>query len=334
MANHEPIRVAVSGAAGRIGYSLVFRIAAGGLFGPEQRVSLSLLELPEARAALEGCAMELKDCAFPLLAEVSTSIDSRAAFRGADWIILLGGKPFSPNSSSRLDLLRENAPIMVEQGRAINEAAPTARVLVVAQPCCTNCLIAKSQAPDVPPEHWFALNQLARMRAMSLIADKTGMSVTQISRVTAWGNNSRQAYVDLRNAWINGQPALEAIDDPAWVKKVMEPAVAGRGREILSVRGSSPAGSVAQAILGTIHAITTPTPFERWFNASVVSDGSYDVPRGLVFGFPLSTSDGRNWSIVDGLYLDQFARERIAANVSELEHEASAVSHLLGNILA
>jgi malate dehydrogenase len=333
MASHQPVRVAVSGAAGRIGYSLVFRIAAGGLFGPEQKVSLSLLELPEARAGLDACAMELKDCAFPLLEELTTSVQPPRAFEDADWIILLGGKPFSPKLSNRLDVLRENAPIMVEQGRAINDYAPNARVLVVTQPSCTNCMVAKSQAPNVPVEHWFALNQLARMRATALVAEKTGMPVTQVSRITIWGNNSRTAYVDLRNARIGGQPAVEVIDDPAWLKKVMEPAVAARGREILRVRGSSPAGSVAQAILGTIHAITTPTPFDRWFNAAVASDGSYEVPRGLVFGFPLSTSDGRSWSIVDGIYVNQHTRERIAANVMELEHEASAVSHLLGNIL-
>jgi malate dehydrogenase len=334
MTNHEPVRVAVSGAAGRIGYSLVFRIAAGGLFGPDQPVALSLLELPEARAGLEACAMELKDCAFPLLAGITTGIDSPAAFESADWIILLGGRPFSPQITSRLDLLRENAPIMVEQGRAINQSAPNARVLVVAQPCCTNCLVACSQARHVPREHWFALNQLGRMRATALIAEKTGVQISQVSRLTVWGNNSREAYVDLQNARVNGEPALEVIDDRAWIKKVMEPAVAGRGREILRVRGSAPAGSVAQAILGTIHAITTPTPFERWFNVGVISDGSYGVPRGLVFGFPLSTTDGRKWSIVEGLYVDEHTRERIAANVAELEREASAISHLLGNVLA
>lgn len=332
MANDEPIRVAVSGAAGRIGYALVFRIAAGGLFGPDQPISLSLLELPEARAGLEACAMELKDCAFPLLRELRTGIDSPAAFEAADWIILLGGRPFSNQITSRLDLLRENAPIMVEQGRAINKSAPNARVLVVAQPCCTNCLVARSQAPGVPGEHWFALTQLARMRATSLIAEKTGAQITQVSRVTVWGNNSREAYVDLHNARVNDKPALEAIDDRAWIKQVMEPAVAGRGREVLRVRGSAPAGSVAQAILGTIHAVTTPTPFDGWFNAGVISNGCYGVRRGLVFGFPLATTDGRNWSIVESLYVDEYAQERIAANVAELEREANAVSHLLGNV--
>jgi malate dehydrogenase len=329
---NKPIRVAISGAAGRIGYSSVFRIAAGGMFGPNQPVSLALLELPEARNRLEACAMELKDCAFPLLTELKVGTDSRPAFDGADWIILLGGKPFSTELANRLDLLRDNAPAMMEQGRAINQLAPEARVLVVAQPCNTNCLIAKSQAPSVPPEHWFALNQLSLLRAVGMISEKTGAPVSQISRVVVWGNNSKTAYIDLRNARIGEKPALEVIGDPSWAREIMEPHVVKRDREILAVRGSTPAGAVAQAILLTIRSITTPTPFGRWFPAGVISDGSYGVPRGLVFGFPLVTPDGQRWSIVDGLYVDETARDRIAANVAELEHEVTAVSHLLGNI--
>jgi malate dehydrogenase len=332
MTQIEPIRVAVSGAAGRIGYSLVFRIAAGGLFGPEQPVELRLLELHEAHPRLEACAMELTDCAYPLLADLKIGTDSREVFQGADWVILLGGKPFSTDVPNRLDLLRANAPTMVEQGRAINQAAPTARVLVVAQPCNTNCLIAQSQAVDVPAEHWFSLNQLVRLRAVSMIAEKIGVPVSQISRVTVWGNHSKTAYVDIRNAWVGDKPALDVIDDMSWVKGVMEPTVVMRDREVLKVRGTTPAGAVAQAILGTIRSITTPTPFGRWFAAGVVSDGSYHVPRGLVFGFPLVTADGRSWSIVEGLYVDEIARERIAANVAELEHEATVISHLLGGI--
>ncbi len=334
MTHVVPVRVAVSGAAGRIGYSLVFRIASGGLFGSDQPVSLSLLELPAARPGLEACAMELKDCAFPLLQGLKIGVDPSEAFADADWIILLGGKPFSPSVANRHDLLRENASIMVEHGRAINRAAPYSRILVVTQPSNTNCLIAKSQAPHVPAESWFALTQLARLRAVSMLADKTGTPIAHISRVCVWGNNSRTAYVDLGNARIGDQPALEAVGDPAWIKNVMEPALATRGREILKVRGSAPAGSVSQAILSTVRSITTPTPFQRWFCAGVVSDGSYDVPRGMVFGFPLITRDGGDWSIVTGLHVDETARERIAANVAELEHEAAAVSHLLGNVLA
>jgi malate dehydrogenase len=325
----KPIRVAVAGAAGNIGYSLVFRIAAGGLFGPDQPVALQLLELHHALPQLEACAMELHDSAYPLLAGMTIGTDSREIFRDADWIILLGGKPLSRETPDRIDLLRTNALTMVEQGRAINQAAPTARVLVVAQPCNTNCLIALSQAKDVPKEHWFAMNRLPWLRAVSMVAEKTNASVSQISRVTVWGNTSRTAYIDVRHALVGDKPVLEAIGDSEWITKVMEPTVVGRDREILEVRGTTPAGSVAQAILGTIRSITIPTLYERWFPACVVSDGSYGIPRGLVFGLPVVTRDGQTWSIVDDLYLDETASERIAANVAELEHESLAISHLL-----
>jgi malate dehydrogenase len=329
MTTVNPVRVAVAGAAGHIGYSLVFRIAAGGLFGPEQPVALQLLELHQALPQLEACAMELKDSAYPLLAGLTIGTDSREIFRGADWIILLGGKPLSHEIADRIDLLRTNASAMVEQGRAINQAAPTARVLVVAQPCNTNCLIALSQAQDVPKEHWFALNRLPWMRAVSMIAEKANVPVSQVSRATVWGNTSRTAYIDIRHALAGDKPALEAIGDPEWASGVLEPTVVRRDREILKVRGTTPAGSVAQAILGTIRSITTPTPYERWFPAAVVSDGSYGIPRGLVFGLPLMTRDGQTWSVVDDLYIDEIAIARIAANVAELERESLVISHLL-----
>jgi malate dehydrogenase len=328
----EPIRVAVAGAAGRIGYALVFRLASGGLFGPDQPVALSLLELPEARARLEACAMEVRDCAFPLLTDVRIGVDAPEVFQGADWVILLGGRPFTTDMPDRLELLRRNAPTMVEHGRAINQAAPNARVLVVTQPSNTNCLIAKSQAPNVAVERWFALTQLVRLRAMSMIAERTGVPAAHVSGVIVWGNNSHSAHVDLHHAKVRGKAVRDAIGDPGWIQNVMNPIVLSRGREILRVRGTAPAGSVAQAILGTIRSLITPTPFERWFSVGVVSRGEYNVPRGLVFGFPVMTADGRNWSVVDGLYVDEVARERIAANVAELEREAAAVSHLLGRM--
>jgi malate dehydrogenase len=330
MATTGPIRIAISGAAGRIGYSLIFRIANGGLFGHEQSVELSLLDLPETHPRLEARAMELKDCAFPLLAGVRIAPDPVQAFEGADWVILLGGKPFRPQTQSRFDLLRDNAPIMVAHGRAINRAAPRARVLVVASPCNTNCLLAMSHAQDVPKEHWFALNQVFRMRAIALVAERAGVPVTQVTRLTVWGNNSEAVYVDLWNARIGNQPALQVIDDPAWTRDVLEPAISERAGEIIRLTGGSPAGSAAQAILTSIRAITAPTPFEHWFGAGVLSDGSYGVPRGLVFGFPLLTADGKSWTIAQGHYLDEHARERIAQNIAELELEASSVSHLLG----
>ena len=325
----EPIRIAIAGAGGRIGYSLVFRIANGGLFGQEQPVALSLLELPDALPRLEACAMELHDCAFPLLADLRFGSDPLRMFAGADWAILAGGKPFRPDVRVRFDLLRDNAPIMIDHARAINQVAPTARVLVVVNPSNTNTLIAMSQAPNVPPNHWFAINHFLRMRAMAALAEKVGVPVTQITRLTVWGNNSETAYIDLGNTRIGNQPALDVISDADWIRNVFEPKVGNRGREIMKLSGTTPAASIAHAILTTIRAINTPTPFEHWFGAGVVSDGSYGVPRGLIFGFPLLTADGKSWSIAQGHYLDIHGQEHIAQNVAELEHEASVVSHLL-----
>lgn len=332
MADLPPIRVAVSGAAGRIAYSLVFRIANGGMFGPQQPVSLRLLDVPEAVDPLRACELELRDCASLLTADLMSTTEPRRAFEGADWIILMGGKPFTPERRNRLDLLRANAPVMVEHGRAINQVAPTARILVVTSPSNANCMVAKSQANGVPDSHWFALTQVARMRAIGLIAEKVGAPPAQVRRVTVWGNNSESLLIDLRPALIGERPALEMINDPAWVEDVLGPTVAGRNDEIYRLRNAMPAGSIAQAILGTVRSIVTPTPYERWFCAGVVSDGSYEVPRGLVFGFPLTTADGTTWSIVPNCYLDEIARQRIASNVAEIQHEATAVNDVLGAI--
>ncbi len=332
MADVQPIRVAVSGAAGRIAYSLVFRIAAGGMFGPNQPVALRLLERDEAQSQLQGCELELRDCASALLTELKSTVDPRIAFEGADWIILLGGKPIRPDVRNRLELLRENAPIMVDHGRAINQVAPTARILVVTSPSNANCMVARSQAPHVPEQHWFALSQVIRMRAVGLISEKVGIPPSQVSRVGVWGNNSENAFLDLRPARIGDQPALKVINDELWVKKVLAPTLANRPDEIFRLKGNMPAGSIAQAILSTVRSIVTPTRFEHWFNAGVVSDGSYEVPHGLVFGFPLITADGKTWSIVPNYYLDEDARAALALNIAELEHERSAVSDLLGAI--
>ena len=200
----------------------------------------------------------------------------------------------------------------------------------MASPCNTNCLLAMSHAQDVPKEHWFALNQVFRMRAIAMVAEKAGVPVTQVTRLTVWGNNSEAVFVDLRNARIGNQPALEVIHDPAWTREVLEPAIAERAREIIRLTGGSPAGSAAQAILTTIRAITDAHALRALVRRGVLSDGSYGVPRGLVFGFPLVTADGKSWSIAQGLYLDEHAHKRIAQNVAELELEASSVSHLLG----
>jgi malate dehydrogenase len=327
----EPIRVAVTGAAGRISYSLLFRIAAGGMFGAEQPVFLSLLEVPPAQPLLEALMIELFDCAYPLLAGMRASYDAAEAFAGADWIILIGSAPYQPGIT-RSGLLRANAPIFQAQGRAINEAAPSARILTVASPCNTNCLVAKSMARNVPPEHWFAMTRLDQNRAKAMIAAKAGVPVDQVTRVTAWGNHSPTIYPDFHNTFIGGRPAHEVIRDREWMLKVFEPTVCGRGAQILKLRGGSPAGSAAQAIIGTIRGLTTPTPFEKHLSVGVASDGSYRVPRGLIFSFPVRTEDGINWSIVQRLYHDNYGLDRIAQNIAELEHEATAVSDLLGKV--
>ncbi|MBS0208360.1 MAG: malate dehydrogenase [Planctomycetes bacterium] len=319
-----PIRVAISGASGHLGYNLVFRIAAGALFGPVQSVTLSLLESPKGMRALQALSMELKDCAYPLLNDIELSSDPFEAFHGADWVILLAGWPLNYDQSSRHDLLHKNGPIYVEHGRAINLACPTARILVVAEPCNTNCMIAMHEAPNVAPERWFALNRLDRMRATAMIAEKAQVPVSKVNRVTVWGNHSESIFVDFRNSFIGERPAHELITDQKWVHEVFEPAVATRSREINSLCGTTPAAAAAQAILGTIRSISTPTPFYRRFGAAVCSPGAYDVPKGLVFGLPLRTEDGHQWDVVDDLYIDNYARARLDQNIEELELEKTA----------
>jgi malate dehydrogenase len=327
----EPIRVAVTGAAGRISYALLFRIAAGGMFGSHQPVALSLLDVPENGELLADTTVELRNCVFPMLAGVRWSTDAVEAFDRADWIIMLASAPVRPEMS-RTDLIRANAPTYQEQGRAINESAPCARVLVVANPCNSNCQVARSFARDVPQEHWFAMTRLDQNRAHALLAEKAGVPVDQVSRVTVWGNHSSSVFPDFHNAYIGDRPAPEVINDPHWVRDVYERAIARRGTQVLRLRGASPAGAAAQAILASVRSITTPTPLLHRFSAAVVSDGSYGVPRDLVFGFPLRTEDGKTRSIVQNLFLDAHAQERLAANVAELGFEASIVNGILGTL--
>ncbi len=323
-----PIQIAVSGAAGRISYALLFRIANGGMFGADRPVALSLLEVPAALPMLDVIMMELEDSNFPLLRSVRASSDPAEAFAGADWVILTGGAPYRPGMN-RADALRANAPIYLAQGRAINEAAKTARVVVVANPCNTNCLIAATTCRDVPHDHWFAMTRLDQNRARAMLAHKAGVNVDQVTRVTAWGDHGPSVFADFHNAWVGDRPAHEVIHDRDWVRDVFEPGVAGRGQVIHDVRGASPAASAAQAILGTVRSLTTPTPYGHWFSAGVVSDGSYGIPHGLVFSVPIRTDDGETWSVVQTHYLDGRAQARIAANAAELEQQAAIVSDFL-----
>ena len=324
-----PIRVAVTGAGGQIGYALIFRIASGAVFGPNQHVSLRLLEITPALPALTGTLMELEDCAFPLLADVKATDQAEVAFEGADWVILVGGLP-RKDGMTRADLIRANGPIFTGQGQAINNAAgPNVRVLTVANPCNTNCLIARSHAPKVPADRWFAMTRLDENRATAQLALKAGVPVASVSHVTIWGNHSDTQYPDYKNARIEGRPATEVITDHAWLAETFIPLVAKRGAAVIKARGASSAASAANAAIDSVRSAVTPSS-HGWFSAGVVSDGSYGIPSGLIYSFPLQTQDGRSWSIVQGLAIDDDARKRLDASAAELVSERDAVKDLLG----
>jgi len=328
----QPIRIAITGAGGQIGYALIFRIASGGLFGPGQPVSLRLLEITPALPALKGTLMELEDCAFPLLADVKATDQAPEAFEGADWVILVGGLP-RKEGMSRADLIRANGPIFTGQGRAINDAAgPDVRVLTVANPCNTNALIARSHAPRVPAQRWFAMTRLDQNRAAAQLAIKAGVPVGAVSRMTIWGNHSDTQYPDFKNARIGGKPATEVIAEPAWFADEFVPVVAKRGSAVIKARGASSAASAANAALDSVRAaaVAAATPGDDWFSAGVVSDGSYGIPAGLLYSFPLRSADGKAYAIVPGLPIDDDARRRLDASAEELKAERDAVKDLLG----
>ncbi|WP_422925102.1 malate dehydrogenase [Singulisphaera sp. PoT] len=325
-----PIRIAVTGAGGQIGYALIFRIASGGLFGPDQPVSLRLLEITPALPSLNGTLMELDDCAFPLLKDVVATDQTTTAFDGADWVILVGGLP-RKEGMSRADLIRANGPIFTGQGKAINEAAgPDVRVLTVANPCNTNALIARSHAPKVPAERWFAMTRLDQNRAAAQLAIKAGVGVGEVTQLTIWGNHSDTQYPDYKNALIGGKPATSVINDPTWLSDTFVPTVAKRGSAVIKARGASSAASAANAALDSVRSASFPTKSGDWFSAGVVSDGSYGIPAGLIYSFPLTSTDGKSWSIVQNLPIDDDARARLDASAKELQDERDAVKDLLG----
>ena len=325
-----PIRIAVTGAGGQIGYALIFRIASGGLFGPDQPVSLRLLEITPALPSLNGTLMELDDCAFPLLKDVVATDQTTTAFEGADWVILVGGLP-RKEGMSRADLIRANGPIFTGQGKAINEAAgPDVRVLTVANPCNTNALIARSHAPKVPAARWFAMTRLDQNRAAAQLAIKAGVGVGEVTQLTIWGNHSDTQYPDYKNALIGGKPATSVINDPTWLSDTFVPTVAKRGSAVIKARGASSAASAANAALDSVRSASFPTKSGDWFSAGVVSDGSYGIPAGLIYSFPLTSTDGKSWSIVQNLPIDDDARARLDASAKELQDERDAVKDLLG----
>ncbi|MDP9072312.1 MAG: malate dehydrogenase [Actinomycetota bacterium] len=328
MAAPRPVNVTVTGAAGQIGYALVFRIASGQLLGPHQPVVLRLLEIERAMPALEGVAMELEDCAFPLLADVVTTSHASTAFAGTSWALLVGSVPRRAGMERR-DLLGVNGAIFVHQGRAIAAAAGgDVRVLVVGNPCNTNCLIARSNAPEVPAERWFAMTRLDQNRARAQLARKAGASVADVANLAIWGNHSATQYPDFQNATIAGRPAPDVIADHDWLRGEFLSTVQRRGAAIIEARGASSAASAAAAALDSVASILTPTPGGDNVALAVPSRGEYGIPEGLQFGFPVR-SDGSSWSVVEGFSLDGFAREKIAATTEELVAERDEVKELL-----
>jgi malate dehydrogenase len=325
MAN--PIKVTVTGAAGQIGYAILFRIASGQLLGGETPVHLSLLEIPDALPAAEGTAMELADCAFPLLAGMDLHTDPKAAFDGCGVALLIGARPRT-KGMERSDLLEANGGIFKPQGEAINAgAADDVKVLVVGNPANTNCLIAMSNAPDVPRERFTAMTRLDHNRAIAQLASKLEVPVTEITNMTVWGNHSTTQYPDLVHAKVGGQSAWDAVDDEAWIADEFIPRVAKRGAEVIEARGASSAASAAAAAVDHVRDWVLGTPEGDWVSMSVSSDGSYGVEEGLISGFPCTCSGGQ-WKLVEGLEIDDFSRQRIDNSVNELKEEREAVRQL------
>ena len=322
-----PVRVAVTGAAGQIGYSLVFRIASGAMLGPDQPVILQLLEIPPAMGALDGVAMELDDCAFPLLAGLELSDDPDTAFGAANVALLVGSRPRT-KGMERQDLLEANGAIFTGQGRSLNDhAADDLRVLVVGNPANTNCLIAMNSAPDVPSERFTAMMRLDHNRALTQVAQKLGTSINDVSRMTIWGNHSATQYPDLVHCEVPGGTAAEVIGDQAWLEGDFIPTVQQRGAAIIEARGASSAASAANAAIDHVHDWVAGTPDGDWVSMGVPSDGIYGVPEGLLCGFPVTCADG-NYEIVQGLEIDDFSRARIDASVAELVSERDMVRGL------
>ena len=322
-----PVTVTVTGAAGQIGYALLFRIASGHLLGTDVPVRLRLLEITPALKAAEGTAMELDDCAFPLLAGIDITDDATAAFDGTNVALLVGARPRTAGME-RGDLLSANGGIFKPQGEAINAgAADDIRVLVVGNPANTNALIAASHAPDVPKSRFTAMTRLDHNRAKSQLAKKAGVTVNDITNLTIWGNHSATQYPDIFNAKINGQDAAELVNDQAWLESDFIPTVAKRGAAIIEARGSSSAASAANAAIDHVYSWVNGTPEGDWVSAGIVSDGSYGVPEGIISSFPV-TSSGGEWEIVQGLDISDFSRSRIDASVAELVDERDAVTEL------
>ena len=321
-----PVNVTVTGAAGQIGYAILFRIASGQLLGPDTQVHLNLLEIPQAVKAAEGTAMELDDCAFPLLSGIDIYDDPKSAFDGTNIGLLVGARPRGPGME-RADLLEATGGISRPQGQAINaHAASDIRVLVVGNPANTNALIARSSAPDVPADRFHAMTRLDHNRAIAQLAQKTGVTVDDVTNMTIWGNHSTTQYPDLFHAKVKGQPAIELVEQD-WYENEYIPKVAKRGAAIIEARGASSAASAANAAIDHVHDWVLGTPENDWVSMSVISDGSYGVPEGIISSFPCTCSGGE-FQIVQGLEIDDFSRAKIDATTGELVEERAAVAEL------
>ena len=324
----EPIRVAVTGAAGQIGYALLFRIASGAMFGPDQPVKLNLIEIEPAMNALRGVCMELDDCAFPLLKEVVATCDLEEGFKDVNWALLVGSVP-RKKGMERSDLLGINGKIFTGQGQAIAKfAADDVRILVVGNPCNTNCMIAMKSAPEVPANRWFAMTRLDQNRAKTQLAQKAGVEVTEVTNMAIWGNHSPTMYPDFYNAKIGGQPANEVIGDETWLKETFVPTVGKRGAAIIEARGASSAASAANAVVDTVISLTNATAEGDWYSVCVCSKGEYGTEPGLITSLPIRTKADGNWEVVEGLELNDYSKSMIQNSVDELSSEKKTVTEL------
>lgn len=328
----SPIRVAVTGGAGQIGYSLLFRIGNGEVFGPDQPVILQILEVPvpEVMKALEGVVMELEDSAQPMLHGIEISDDAKVAFKDVDWALLVGSKPRGPGME-RSDLLAENGKIFVTQGKALNEVAGSnVRILVVGNPCNTNCLVAKHNAPDIPADRWFAMTRLDENRAKSMLAGKASALPSEVTNLAVWGNHSPTMFPNFEHAKIKGQPAEQAVNDRGWLENEFVKKVGQRGKAIIDARGKSSAASAANAALDTVRSLVNPTPAGDWTSIAVISDGNpYGIQDNLIYSFPLKTDGKGGWEIVKGLELSEYAKGKLKATENELLEERSMVAEMM-----
>lgn len=322
------VRVAVTGAAGQIGYALLFRIAAGDMFGPDSEIHLNLLELESALPALNGVKMELEDGAFPLLRSVTTTADATVAFKDADWALLVGSVPRKAGME-RNELLKINGGIFIQQGKALSEyTKANCKVLVVGNPCNTNAYIAKSVCKNIPAKNFFAMTMLDQNRAVTQLAQKAGVDIADVRHLAIWGNHSATQFPDFFHATIKGKSAPEVITDHAWLQTTFIATVQQRGAAIIKARGLSSAASAANAVIDTVKNLSTPTAGDGFFSAAVSSDGSYGIPQGLMFSFPLR-SNGRDWEIVQNIKHESFGQEKIALTLKELLEERDAVKGLI-----